>query len=189
MSPGVPSPGTDTAAPCHPSISAIPPPKTMASTTVPSGAFSCRALPESTSHGMLFSTTLPSRDSMPPSASRLVGFSVSTTDAPASMVRSLTIEIQGSVERMRSIVQPVRLTASSPVFVNSNQSLSRFGTALGIIRVNFTSKLLFHSAGSAGGCQCHNMLLSCFPVSSAISRLPSSSTARLSGPAILLISH
>ena len=189
MSPGVPSPGTDTAAPCQPLISAIPPPKAMASTTVPSGAFSCRALPESTNQGMLFSTTLPSRASMPPSASRLAGFSVSTTDAPASIVRSLTIDTQGSVERMRSMVQPARSTTESPVLVNSNQSLSLSGTSAGMMRVNFTSYSPSHSVGSTGGSQSHSMLLSCLPVSSATRTLPSSSTARLSGPAIRFGSH
>ena len=137
MSPGEPSPGTDTAPPCHPSISAIPPPKAMASTTVPSGAFSCSALPESTSQGILSRMTLPSSATMPPSARRLTGFSVSTTDAPAAMVNSFTMEIQGSLERMRSMVHPSRLTAVSPILVISSQSLSRSGTSAGMMRVNF----------------------------------------------------
>ena len=40
INPGVPSPGTEIAAPFQPSISASPPPYTTASTTVPSGDFS-----------------------------------------------------------------------------------------------------------------------------------------------------
>ena len=137
MSPGEPSPGTDTAPPCHPSISAIPPPKAMASTTVPSGAFSWSALPESTSQGMLSRTTLPSSAAIPPSARRLAGFSVRTTDAPASMTNSFTMEVQGSPDRMRSMVHPAKLTAVSPVLVISSQSLSLSGTSAGMIRVNF----------------------------------------------------
>ena len=189
MSPGEPSPGPDTAPPCHPSISAIPPPKAMASTTVPSGAFSCSALPESTNQGMLFRMTLPSSAAMPPSARRLAGFSVNTTDSPAAMVNSFTTDIQGSLERMRSMVHPSRLTAVSPILVISNQSLSRSGTSAGMIRVNFRLYAPSHSSGSTGGSHSQSMLLSCFPVSSATRTLPSSRTARLSGPAILLTSH
>ena len=189
MSPGEPSPGTDTAPPCHPSISAIPPPKAMASTTVPSGDFSCSALPESTNQGMLFRTMFPSSAAMPPSARRLAGFSVSTTDAPASMVRPLTMEIQGSVERIRSMVHPARLTAVSPVLVISNQSLSRSGTSAGMMRVNFRLYSPSHSTGSTGGSHSQTMLFWCFPVSSPTSTRPSLSTARLSGPAIPLASH
>ena len=189
ISPGVPSPGTETAAPCQPSISAIPPPNTMASTTVPSGALSCSALPESTNQGMLLSATFPSNAVIPPSASRFAGFSVRTTELPASITTSLKADTQGVVERIRSMVQPARLTGSSPMLVSSNQSLSLSGTSDGIMRVNITSYSPSHSEGSAGGSHSHNMLLSCFPVSSATSTLPSFNTARLSGPAIRLGSH
>ena len=134
-------------------------------------------------------TTFPSIATIPPSDNRLFGFSVNTTEAPAGITNSLNVEIQGVVDLILSIVQPVRLISSSPVFVNSNQSLSLFGTSPGIILVNFTSYSLSQSDGSAGGCQCQSMLFSCFPVSSAIKRLPSLSTARLSGPAILFTSQ
>ena len=118
-----------------------------------------------------------------------ISASVNTTEAPAGITNSLNVEIQGVVDLILSIVQPVRLISSSSVFVNSNQSLSLFGTSPGIILVNFTLCSLFQSDGSVGGCQCQSMLFSCLPVSSAINRLPSLSTARLSGPAILFISQ
>ena len=167
----------------------MPPPKAIASTTVPSGALSCSALPESTSHGMLLSATLPSSATMPPSASRLGGFSVSTTDAPASMVRSLTVDIQGSVERIRSMVQPAMLTGELPILVISSQSLSLSGTSAGMIRVNFSVYSPSHSTGSTGGFHSQTMLFWCLPVSSPTRTRPSSSTARLSGPARLFASH
>ena len=189
INPGVPSPGTEIAPPFQPSISASPPPYTTASTTVPSGDFSWRALPESTSQGILSIAIFPSIAIIPPSENRLLGFSVKTTEPPAGITNSLNVEIQGVVDLILSIVQPVRLISSSSVFVNSNQSLSLFGTSPGIILVNFTLYSLFQSDGSAGGCQCQSMLFSCLPVSSAINRLPSLSTARLSGPAILFISQ
>ena len=147
INPGVPSPGTEIAPPFQPSISASPPPYTTASTTVPFGDFSWRALPESTSQGILFITTFPSMADMPPSKNRLSGFSVRTIDPPAGINSSLNVDIQGVVDLMRSMVQPVKFTTSLPKLLNSNQSLSRLGTSPGIRRVNLTSYFPFHSEG------------------------------------------
>ncbi len=105
------------------------------------------------------------------------------------MLRSLTMETHGSVERIRSMVQPARLTGESPVLAISSQSLSLSGTSAGMIRVNFSVYSPSHSTGSTGGFHSHTMLFWCLPVSSPTSTRPSSSTARLSGPAMLFASH